>query len=265
MELVSILMITYNSEEYLIEALESIKAQTYRNIELIISDDTSNDNTIEISRKWILKNKHRFSRVKLLAGTRNVGIVLNVNRACRAAQGKYLYTCAGDDILRKDAVEKKVKYSRQYPDSIIVSNVNIFGDQKSQMKVEAMNRFWNRGIKILTQENRSKQYQELLKENYIPGPAAAFYRTDTIRNMGYFDKRFNFIEDWPMLIKLVGKGYKLQFVNEILADYRMTSQSVCSSNNEKFEKSCNDFFWKVRLWLLLKENMFTEIIQELKK
>ena len=58
--LVSIIVITYNSSKYVLETLESAKAQTYQNIELIVTDDCSNDNTVEICRKWIEENKERF-------------------------------------------------------------------------------------------------------------------------------------------------------------------------------------------------------------
>jgi alpha-1,3-rhamnosyltransferase len=64
--LVSIVVITYNSSSYVIETLESIKAQTYQNIELIVSDDCSKDKTVDVCKKWIEKNKQRFVRTELI-------------------------------------------------------------------------------------------------------------------------------------------------------------------------------------------------------
>ena len=59
--LVSIIVITYNSSKYVLETLESAKAQTYENIELIISDDGSTDDTIKICKNWLEKNQDRFN------------------------------------------------------------------------------------------------------------------------------------------------------------------------------------------------------------
>ncbi len=64
--LVSVCIITYNSAKFVVEALESIKSQTYKNIELIISDDCSTDNTIELCKQWISDNGKCFVNCELL-------------------------------------------------------------------------------------------------------------------------------------------------------------------------------------------------------
>ena len=64
--LVSIVVITYNSSHYVLETLESIKSQTYKNIELIVTDDCSSDDTIFLCQNWIEKNKSNFVRTSLL-------------------------------------------------------------------------------------------------------------------------------------------------------------------------------------------------------
>jgi alpha-1,3-rhamnosyltransferase len=64
--LVSIVVITYNSSDYVLETLESAKDQTYKNIELIISDDCSTDNTVEICKNWLEENKERFKHTELI-------------------------------------------------------------------------------------------------------------------------------------------------------------------------------------------------------
>lgn len=74
--LVSVSVITYNSAKTVIETLDSIKAQTYQNIELIVSDDCSTDNTVEICRDWLTKNEKRFVRMELIT-------VEKKHRSCR--------------------------------------------------------------------------------------------------------------------------------------------------------------------------------------
>ena len=78
--LISIIAITYNSAKYIVELLESAKAQTYSNIELIISDDCSTDDTVAVCNSWIVKNTTLFNKLTLITAEKNTGIAPNVNR-----------------------------------------------------------------------------------------------------------------------------------------------------------------------------------------
>ncbi len=84
--LVSIIVVTYNSSKYILETLESAKAQTYQNIELIVSDDCSTDNTVSICDRWLHENDFFFFRTKLITTTQNTGVAPNCNRGLRQRQ-----------------------------------------------------------------------------------------------------------------------------------------------------------------------------------
>jgi glycosyltransferase involved in cell wall biosynthesis len=77
--LVSIVVITYNSSKYILETLESIKQQTYKNLELIITDDCSKDNTVVLCQDWLDVNKHGFIRTKLITTPPNKLPTININ------------------------------------------------------------------------------------------------------------------------------------------------------------------------------------------
>ena len=81
--LFSIIIVTYNSSPYVLETLESARAQTYQNIELIITDDCSIDNTVNICREWIDKNKERFVRTELITVEQNTGILPTLTGAIK--------------------------------------------------------------------------------------------------------------------------------------------------------------------------------------
>ena len=72
--IVTVIVYSYNSSQYIFETLESIRNQTYPSLMLIISDDCSTDNTVEICKKWIDKNESRFIKTKLLTYEKNTGI-----------------------------------------------------------------------------------------------------------------------------------------------------------------------------------------------
>ena len=102
--LVSIVIVTYNSSKYVLELLESCKAQSYDNLELVISDDASTDNTLALCKDWLDKNGSYFSSCQLVEAEENTGVAFNVNRGVLASNGKWFKLCAGDDILHSEAI-----------------------------------------------------------------------------------------------------------------------------------------------------------------
>lgn len=133
--LVSVHVFTYNSSKTVVETLGSIYNQTYPNLELIVSDDCSPDNTVEICREWIETHKDRFVRTKLLTFEKNTGVSANMNRGADACQGEWVKDIAGDDILLPDCVETYVDYVREHPDAVCVfANVEVFGDDEEDKR-----------------------------------------------------------------------------------------------------------------------------------
>lgn len=124
--LVSIIVITYNSAKYVLETLESARAQTYQNIELIISDDGSQDNTVEMCKDWLSENNKCFVSTELLTVEKNTGVPANCNRGIKAAQGEWIKFIAGDDILLSTCVEDNVKYVPGKDIKILLSSVKLF-------------------------------------------------------------------------------------------------------------------------------------------
>jgi glycosyltransferase involved in cell wall biosynthesis len=88
--LVSVIIVTYNSSEFIIETLESVKEQSYKIIELIITDDASTDNTVLKCEQWLSENKSHFLSTKLITIDKNSGIVANRNRGLSAASGEWV-------------------------------------------------------------------------------------------------------------------------------------------------------------------------------
>ena len=117
---VSIAVVTYNSAKTILETLESIKVQTYPNLELIISDDCSTDHTVSLCREWVEKNKERFDRVELITAEKNTGVSANFNRAEAACQGEWVKPIAGDDLLMPNCIEECVNYAEKHPDAYAI-------------------------------------------------------------------------------------------------------------------------------------------------
>ena len=97
--LISVGVIAYNSAEYILDLLESVKAQTYQNIELIVADDKSSDDTVKKCNEWISQNKERFVRTEVIVPEQNTGTAGNYNRALFASNGEWMKFIDGDDIM----------------------------------------------------------------------------------------------------------------------------------------------------------------------
>ena len=88
-KLVSIVIATFNAEKYILDLLDSVKKQTYENLELIIADDCSADNTQNIISDWVTENRGRFFRVELLFSKENKGTSKNYKKAINYTQAAY--------------------------------------------------------------------------------------------------------------------------------------------------------------------------------
>lgn len=99
--LVSVLMTSYNREDFIADAIESVLLSEYENFELIISDDRSSDRTVEIARSFSEKDK----RVKVFINVQNLGDYPNRNKSAGYASGKYLMFCDSDDMFFPDSIK----------------------------------------------------------------------------------------------------------------------------------------------------------------
>lgn len=234
--LVSVAVVTYNSSKTVVETLDSIYNQTYPNLELIVSDDCSPDNTAEICTDWIEAHKDRFVRTELLTFEKNTGVSANMNRGADACKGEWVKDIAGDDVLLPDCVETYVDYVLEHPDAVCVfAKVEVFGgDEDTRKTVE--NRF------SLEEEFFSwsieKQYDYITLESGCIPAATAFYNRAKVIALGIRnDERIPFLEDSPKWINFLKAGVHFDFINKVTAKYRLSDNSLWRHTPEKFTKS----------------------------
>lgn len=256
MDLVSAVVVTYNSADTVIETLDSIYNQTYPRIELIVSDDYSTDNTREIVREWCRTHRQRFERVLIRNPKKNLGVTQNCNHAIAQANGKWVTVIAGDDICFPHCFERKVWYVNKYNCEILLTKIEPFGKQSKNLNI--IRQYCQRGYKLI-QSSVSEQKAEIVKGNFIAGPMGAFFSKSFFYRMGKYDTRYPNIDDYPFYYKLIMSGYKIPFLDEVLVRYRVADGSLCNSNMYElndFTKSKRAFFYRKQLWGLLKYRYF---------
>lgn len=224
--LVSVVVITYNSSETVIETLDSIYKQTYQNLELIISDDCSKDDTVTICENWIKNNKDRFKKTLLITTPVNTGTSGNLNRAINRISGVWCKSLAADDRLLPDCIEKCIKHIEKHPKQrIIFSKVKGFGN------MEAARKWPFKNVKWLFDTLSSKEMKILLTQrNFLPA-ASVIIKKDVYDQIGGFNESIPLLEDWPFWVKAVFNNIPLSFYDEEVVEYRFGDNSISQGEN----------------------------------
>jgi glycosyltransferase involved in cell wall biosynthesis len=124
--IVSILTTVYNREKYIEACIESVLASTYKDWELIIVDDQSNDNSVAIAQKYAEKDSH----IKVYVNETNLGDYHNRNQAASYAQGKYIKYLDADDLIYPHGLELMVQTMEQFPDAALGISQEVAEDLK---------------------------------------------------------------------------------------------------------------------------------------
>lgn len=225
--LVSVVVVSYNSEKTIVETLDSIKDQDYQNIELIISDDGSTDGTIAICKEWISNNTKAFQRVLLLTSRINTGVSANGNRGCKECQGEWIKIIGADDVLLPSCIGKNVDFvqsNNQY--DFVFSKAKGLGD------MIAYNRWPFKDIQPLFDSlSHDDQFVLLCQNNFLPTPTV-FFRTSSFRNLGGYDETIPYLEDRPLWLKAYKKNYKFGFLPEYTVAYRFSVKSISQKESQ---------------------------------
>lgn len=228
--LVSVVVITYNSAGCVAETLESIKAQTYSNIELIISDDCSADETLNVCNEWINLNRPRFSKVELVLSDRNTGISANSNRGIKIARGEWIKLIAGDDALEPEVLKIYIDYISDHQ-SIKMIHSNVLKYNNSFDEYNLIERTDLKHLKINRPETSpEEQYQILLRSGPVM-TATTLVRKDVYDDVGLYDEKSLYWEDTPMWLKITKSGVSLHFLDIVGAKYRVHEESVQKLKN----------------------------------
>lgn len=227
--LVSIIVLTFNSEATLLETLNSLLKQEYSIIEIIICDDGSKDNTVEVATQWIAENEQHFQRVVILAAAANQGICSNVHKGYAEAKGVWIKPIAGDDFIFPGAIARYVEFAQTTNCAVVVSAVLPFVDSSkidvSKDKVIP----GQQDIEIIAGSSSGLQ-QALYVRNLIPAPGILLRRAD-YNEVGGIDRRFFHLDDWPLWLNLLAKNKNFAYLAEPLVAYRISDTTISAARN----------------------------------
>lgn len=201
--LVSIVIPCYNHSQFVQETIQSVIDQDYENIELIIIDDGSKDNSVEVIQEMIPACEERFVRFEFRYRP-NKGLCATLNEALEWCEGEYFSPLASDDIALPHKTSFLIKKHQQYDAAVVFGSVRKFNSEKA-------------GEDLLL--NCEHTLEDLMFIKNMPAAPASLMRADVIRNVGGFLEGVA-LEDLYMWLKLTSNGEKLYSFPEVVVKYR---------------------------------------------
>lgn len=198
--LVSVIMPTWNSSKFVGESIESVLAQTYSNIELIITDDASTDSTPDVLREYA----QRDPRVRIILNTTNGGAGRSRNCSIQAARGQYIAFCDSDDRWDPKKIERQVQFMREKDVALCFCPYYTCGER-------------NEYLGYVSAPRRVNLFQ-MMCDNKI-GFLTAIYDTRPLGKHLMPSQRKR--QDHALLLTLLRKCKNAYSINEPLAHYRL--------------------------------------------
>jgi glycosyltransferase involved in cell wall biosynthesis len=206
--LVSVLVAVYNQKNVIEQTLNSITSQTHQNIEIIISDDCSTDNSQEILRRISATN----SKIKLFLQDKNLGITQNYNFLVSKATAKYIAIFAGDDVMLPEKIEVQVNLLEKTPDASFCHHAVEVIDYESQKSQGVISHVYESGVTTI---------HDVLRNLGIPGSMSIMYRSEVLK-VPVFSPEIPTASDWLHMIHLTMAGRGL-YIDKVLCLYRKDS------------------------------------------
>jgi glycosyltransferase involved in cell wall biosynthesis len=242
--LVSIIISSYNSSPFVFETLESVSKQTWKEIELIITDDCSGDDTVDVCLKWVNENRQRFSSAKILTSEINTGVSANANRGLNAAKGDWIKFLGADDTLKSNCIEDNMSWITYHPwVRTLFSRIEIYRDTfipQNLIETTPGIPYNPKGI-LASDRSADSQYKMLLLSDRIHFTPSVFLHRETLLTVGGFDERFKLLEDYPLWLNLTRNGHKLYFMDKVTVNYRRHSKTI---NNSSISYLINPNYFK---------------------
>lgn len=228
-KLISVIIPCYNAEEYILKTVNTVLNQTYSEIELIVVDDCSSDNTKIVLNDLIQKGKIKYHRLLENYGgpskPRNIGI--------RMAKGSWIAFLDADDLWHPNKLEIQIKSLVQHDFKFCCTNKFDFINLTELSKINAVFGFW----KI--------SYVTILLKDFIP-TSSVIIKSDILKELNFNEsKSLISVEDYDLWIRVIANGHNCLKLKSYLTYYRISENQI--SKNK---------FKRIKLFFLMFKNHF---------
>lgn len=219
--LVSYIIPSYNHDKFIIEALNSIKADLFCDHEIIILDDGSTDQSVININTWMAQNSDL--NVQLIQQT-NKGVCRAINKLIGSSQGDFIRLVASDDQIIKGSTKSLIAVLEAQPEKLVAfgdtQTIDINGTLISESHIDF--------LKKNKESYKADLQQAIISEWAVAGPVLV-YRKGFMDHVGKYDESI-LIEDWNMYLRLAGMN-KLAFLDQVVARYRIHGTNTSMTRN----------------------------------
>lgn len=219
--LVSICIPVYNHEITLRETLLSAIHQSYENIEIVIVDDCSSDNSMKVISQF------HDPRMRVYRNEHNLGMVGNWNKTLSLARGEFVLMLHGDDRLYVTSIEKKVDLMNADKDVMLAFSASMVINEDSVILLERHPFKTKRVI-----DGKWLALKSYRSRNIYGEPGNVMFRAEVARQLGGFADNTIYATDWDLWLRCSCLG-KVAYSNEVLMEYRITQTNVTSKTLAK--------------------------------
>ena len=225
--LVSIVIPVYNTEKFVKECIESALNQTYRQIEVIVVDDGSTDNSLKIIKKFS-------DQIKVISKP-NGGTASALNLGIKEMNGDWLKWLSADDLLYPNAIQEFVDEAKKLDDMtncILYSNYDIIDSNGKNLR---------QFIEPNYNSKNSFELNTILLDHYIGNATTSLIHKSAFERFGMFDENVGFAEDYELWLRFcILHKCRLQLIPKILCKYRIHETQLTAKKMDKALENANE-------------------------
>ncbi len=222
-DLVTVLIPVFNAESYVAESIASIQCQSYDNLEILVIDDGSTDNSSQIVSK--IKDK----RIRLVRASKNQGLIATLNMGIELAKGTFIARLDADDFSNPKRIELQLKAFKESEVGLVCSNMSTIVGCENQSS-----QGWGFSCESL--------YYNLNLRQCI-GHSSVMFKKALVERVGKYDRSAELVEDYDLWSRLI-RVSKIKYLQEDLTTYRVLEESISHSNEIEQSKNAKNISLK---------------------
>ena len=219
--LVSVICLSYNHEAYVVEALDSVINQAYPNIELLIADDCSTDNSVSVIQDWLQHHPN----VYFLANEKNLGNTKTFNQLAKKAKGEFIIDLAADDVLLPNCIEKQATtFQNSKYDNLGIVYGNL-------IEIDENGNFIRNYYNEEDHPESGNIYKMVIGRTTKICSVSSMVKKSVFEKLGYYDENLAY-EDLDLWVR-ASRIYEFEYIPELLIKKRILASSLSSFFTKK--------------------------------